>query len=275
MNISFIVAAFNCADTLTLAIESIYNDNFQKGDEVIIIDDASTDETYDIASQLQSRFNSIIIQRHKINKGSAAAARNTGIDAARNDLIFCLDADNILVSNTIPKLKDYLYQQNADAVAFREIHYFKDNPNTIESSWQLLPEIKFFDNINNARNCPCSSGNYLFTKESWLKAGRYIESVGGAYDSWAFGCNQLATGAKMLTLEDTYYLHKLGYESTFVKEKRKYNTSLTITKILLNHLHLLQKKDINYILSKKHRYSWWENLKNRPLNSKSVLDIFN
>lgn len=36
-NISFIIPAFNCAETIGETIDSIYDGNFSNGDEVIII----------------------------------------------------------------------------------------------------------------------------------------------------------------------------------------------------------------------------------------------
>ena len=45
-NISFIIPAYNCAKFLSDAVNSIFNGNFAVGDEVIIVDDASTDNTF-------------------------------------------------------------------------------------------------------------------------------------------------------------------------------------------------------------------------------------
>ena len=67
-NISFIIPAYNCAKFLPDTINSIFNGNFTAGDEVIIIDDASTDKTLKIAEKLQKNilllgfFNTIIIK---------------------------------------------------------------------------------------------------------------------------------------------------------------------------------------------------------------------
>jgi glycosyltransferase involved in cell wall biosynthesis len=47
--ISFIIPAYNCQRTLAETVESIYKSNFTEGDEIIIIDDASTDDTLALA----------------------------------------------------------------------------------------------------------------------------------------------------------------------------------------------------------------------------------
>ena len=78
--ISFIIPAYNCADTIVESVESIFKGNFEDGDEVIIVNDASTDKTSQIINSLQKKYPTIKELSHNINKGSAAAGRNTGID---------------------------------------------------------------------------------------------------------------------------------------------------------------------------------------------------
>ena len=117
-NISFIVPAFNCEKTIIECIESIYNNNFYEGDEVIIINDASIDNTEKIINKLAQKYRSIKILKHNINKGSAAASRNTGIDNSKNNLLFCLDSDNILEKDSISKLKSALIETKSDCCAF-------------------------------------------------------------------------------------------------------------------------------------------------------------
>ena len=125
-NITFVIPAYNSENYLREAVDSIYNENFVPGDEVIIIDDASNDQTLKIAENLKEKYESVEVIPHRYNKGTAAAGRNTGIAYSKNDLIFSLDADNILAKNSIPKLKEALLQGNADSAAFGEIWFFKE-----------------------------------------------------------------------------------------------------------------------------------------------------
>ena len=260
-NISFIIPAYNCAKFLPEAINSIFNGNFTQGDEVIIIDDASTDNTFKVAKNLQKKYPAIRIFQHHYNKGSAAAGRNTGIDNSKNDLIFCLDADNVLAPNSIPELNFFMFKNNADSVAFGELHFFKKKMQNVTHKWVYKEKITIYDVINNTTATPCASGNYLFTKISWLKAGRYNESSSMvAYDSWAFGFNQLVAGAKMITLPNTFYYHRYGYDSTYVREIKKINPSITMMQVLLPHIDLFDNKAVNYMLSRKGRYVWRDNI---------------
>lgn len=267
-NISFIIPAYNCQDFIAESVESIFNGNFIDGDEVIIVDDASTDNTLKVIKSFQKKYPAIKIFRHHYNKGSAAAGRNTGIDNSRNDLIFCLDADNILCPNSVPKLKEYLLCKGADAAAFGELHYFIENKK-VTHKWIFKNEVLLADCLKDNK-FPGASGNYLFTKQSWLKAGRYNESIGGANDSWAFGFCQLVTGSKMVTMPNSFYYHRHGYESTYVKEIKKNNSSLTVLQIVLPYIDLLDERDIDYIMGKKGRHTWFNNLEKHPIKIKNI-----
>ncbi len=269
-NISFIIPAYNCQDTIAESVESIFNGNFSDGDEVIIVDDASTDNTLQVAESLQKKYPSINIFRHNYNKGTAAAGRNTGIDNSKNDLIFCLDADNVLYPESVPKLKEFILSKNADAAAFGELHYFVENKKQVTHRWIFNDEIKLADCFVGNYN-PCSSGNYLFTKASWIKAGRYTEPtlINQTLDSWTFAVRQIATGTKIVTLKNTYYFHRYGINSHYIREYKKGNVSLSALVALIPFLDRLNESDLEYITSKKERSNWFHNLKNHPIRLKS------
>ncbi len=266
-SISFILPAYNAASTLEESIHSIFNNNFEEGDEVIIINDASTDQTQAKIDSLKSTYPEIISLRHNINKGSAAASRNTGIDSSSNSLIFCLDSDNLLVPGSIKPLKQYLLENSLEVAGFGEIKYFVDSPENVTHSWILDEKFSFVDAINYPAKNPASSGNYLFTKESWQKAGRYKEALGGALDSFAFGLAQLATGSSFQCLPNSFYLHRVGYESTYIKEIKKSNRSLIVLRAILPYIDQIHPSDVDYIMCQRYRYSWFDRLNKRKLRS--------
>jgi glycosyltransferase involved in cell wall biosynthesis len=270
---SFIIPAFNCQQTLVETVDSIYNGNFVEGDEVIIVNDASTDHTVEIAKELQTKYPAIQIFDHKINKGTAAASRNTGIEYAQNELIFCLDSDNILVSGSLPLLKQFLLEESADAAAFGEIHFFKDNP---DGSRRPIYKTIFKSGVFTLADALCSnyfigqSGNYLFTKQSWLKAGRYFEPtlINQTLDSWTFAIRQLGTGAKLVKLAGTHYLHRNMPDSHWNREIKKGNVSLAALTGVMPFLDMFLEEDIEYIFGKD-KYTWFNDLENRPIRLKN------
>jgi glycosyltransferase involved in cell wall biosynthesis len=265
-NISFIIPVYNAEETLEETVRSIFDGNFMEGDEVIIVDDASTDSSYSLAEKLQNEFPAITLVKHRINKGSAAAGRNTGIDSAKHELIFCLDADNILLPHSVKNLKEFLFKSGADCVHFGEIHMFEGNRENIIRKISLSEEIDLLLAINRPDLSPCSYGNYLYKRSSWKNAGRYNESLGGAYDSFAFGIAQLGTRTNMKTLPGTAYLHRAGYDSTYMREYRKRPISLLYLQILIPFLDQIHQEDVEFIMGEGKMY-WAEQLGARPLRS--------
>ncbi len=247
-------------------MDSILDGNLSSGDEIIIIDDASTDQTPLVIDRIKKKHPAIQAVRHRINKGSAAAARNTGIDASSNDLLFCLDADNLLLPQSVPPLRQFLFDKKLNAAAFQTISYFGDSSERyVMHTWTFnTGQISLADALA-GYHWPGPSGNYLYTKESWKAAGRYDESIGGGIDSWAFAICQLCTGAKLAVLPNSSYLHKFGHESASVRDQREGGQSIKALKVLLPYLGLLEEESVNYLLSKETRNEWYGRLEQRPL----------
>lgn len=266
-SISFIMPCFNCSDSVEESVVSILETNINKQDEIILINDQSTDQTHSIINRLLKKYHqyNLKILEHRVHKGSAAAGRNTGIENSQNNLIFCLDADNILEKNSIPKLKSFLLSEKADAASFGALYFFTRKTKNVTHKWIFKEgQITLADSLS-GNYWPGPSGNYLFTKKSWLNANRYDESLFGAYDSWAFGIQQLATGTKMVTLPNTYYFHRYSHNSAFIRDKRKINSSLLALRVLLPYLKIINSQDLEYIFSKTHRLEWFDRLNKRPI----------
>lgn len=263
LNISFIMPAYNCELTVSESVKSIMNGNFTSEDELIIVNDGSIDGTQQVLTNLQKQFPVIKIITHKKNKGGGNA-RNTGVKNALNEIIFCLDSDNVLQPNSIPKLKNYLIEKNADIVAFKELHYFIQNKKRITHKWVFKDEIYLADCLKDYK-IPCSSGNYMYTKKSWKRAGGYPE-FSGALDAWGFGFRQLATHSKMITMSNSHYYHRYGYNSYWIRESKKNNISLLALKILKPYFKLICSEDIKYITSEQGKRKWFNKLEKRPLH---------
>ena len=90
--VSVVVPTFNRAELVKRAAHSVLLQTYPDL-EVIIIDDASTDDTQRQVHALQHVDHRVRYFRHECNRG-AQAARNTGIQAAKGRYIAFLDSDN-------------------------------------------------------------------------------------------------------------------------------------------------------------------------------------
>jgi len=86
--VSVVIPTYNRAHLIARAIESVLP-NLLPGDEVIVVDDGSTDDTAGAVKPYLDR-----VQYIHTPNGGAGAARNLGIDACRNPLVAFLDSDD-------------------------------------------------------------------------------------------------------------------------------------------------------------------------------------
>ena len=90
--VSVIVPAFNAEQTINETLLSVRNQTHRNLD-IIVVDDGSTDRTYQISSDHAQVDSRIRVIQHP--NGGVAAARNRGIEEARADLIAPIDADDL------------------------------------------------------------------------------------------------------------------------------------------------------------------------------------
>ena len=92
VSVSIIMPVFNAAPQLPRAIASVQNQSFPNW-ELLVIDDGSTDGSAQVAAEKARQDPRITLLSLSANEG-AAAARNTGLSAARGRYIAFLDADD-------------------------------------------------------------------------------------------------------------------------------------------------------------------------------------
>ncbi|EGQ8166976.1 glycosyltransferase family 2 protein [Vibrio parahaemolyticus] len=113
-NVSVIITNYNKGDLLVRAIDSVLK-QLDKGDEVIIVDDASTGEQ-DKINLKELKDNKLLkIHKNDENKG-VCYSKNLGVDMAMNDIIVLLDADDTLPNKAIITIKNEFYTRELDVL---------------------------------------------------------------------------------------------------------------------------------------------------------------
>lgn len=90
--VSVIVCTFNRANLITKALESIFAQTY-KNLEIIILDDASCDNTTDVIAPLAQKDSRIVYIKNEINLG-ITASRNKAISRSHGEFIAMLDDDD-------------------------------------------------------------------------------------------------------------------------------------------------------------------------------------
>jgi len=114
-SVSVIIPAYNAAFTLERAVQSALS---QTGVtlEIVIVDDGSHDETWDIICRMAKADRRIRTARHEANQGPSAA-RNRALGLATGDWIAILDADDSFAPGRLSRLLRQAEDSGADLIA--------------------------------------------------------------------------------------------------------------------------------------------------------------
>ncbi|WLG95377.1 glycosyltransferase family A protein [Pseudomonas sp. FP198] len=91
--ISVVIPAYNYAETLPRAVNSVIAQLGEAQAELLVIDDGSTDATPQVLEQLQAEHAGLFRALRKPN-GGLSSVRNRGIEEARGQYLIFLDADD-------------------------------------------------------------------------------------------------------------------------------------------------------------------------------------
>ena len=103
--ISIIVPVYNSSATLDKCINSLINQTY-KNIEIIIVDDGSIDNSYDIC--LRYSLNDSRVKLIKQNNFGVSFARNKGLEICNGKYIGFVDADDYIEKNMYSKLYENL-----------------------------------------------------------------------------------------------------------------------------------------------------------------------
>ena len=113
-SISVIVPLYKVEQYIKLCVDSILAQTFQDF-EIIIVDDASPDRSFEICHNLYGNNDKVRFVRHQKNQG-LGPARNTGIKNARGKYVYFVDSDDFILPTTLGRYYNAAEKNNAQVV---------------------------------------------------------------------------------------------------------------------------------------------------------------
>ena len=273
--ITVIINVYNCEKYIRKCIDSVINQTY-KNLEILIINDGSTDKTLDICKSYNDKRIKIITTK---NQG-LSFSRNIGIENAKGEFLYFIDADDFIELDTIEYLYKLCIKYNADMATcecldiysynfkikeYKEKIYILSNEEMLKKN--LLSVIKHSD----------TTWNKLI-KKSIVKNIRFKNKI----------INDLTTTYKIIiSSKKIIYSTKIKYyyyrnsDSITLSKRNDLNRNIEIYKVLNKRYYDIKKiypnlieNDIAMVRTIIMLYSRQNNELRNFLNNEKVLQLF-
>lgn len=211
--VSVIMANFNGGRFLADALATVAGQSL-RNIEVIVIDDASTDNSCDLVKKAAVQDPRIRLLANTKN-GGPASARNLGLDAARGDWLAVMDSDDLMHPERLANLVDTAERDGADMIA-DNLMMFHDDASAPPSRFLPYNDAQWVDTPRYIRSNQLfvSAGPPLGYLKPVIRA-KLIRRGGSRYDTtlriaedYYFVLGLLVAGARFRLVPDLTYFYR-------------------------------------------------------------------
>ncbi|WP_239706521.1 MULTISPECIES: glycosyltransferase family 2 protein [unclassified Mammaliicoccus] len=158
MKISVVLPVYNVEEFIEDCLLSLLNQSIgEKNLEIILIDDCSTDNTFEKIKKFQNKFTNIIYHRLNENQGSPGKPRNIGVEISSGDYLHFMDPDDVLEEDAYETLLNFMCENddfamgkmlsfNEDGTHFEHVTFKEYKLNKTYKSTNII-ETPFFAQV--------------------------------------------------------------------------------------------------------------------------------
>lgn len=212
--VSIITPYYNNGSTIEETVNSVLFQTFQNF-EYIIVNDGSSKVQSQILLNFAGEKIRVIEHTTNLGSGSPAAARNTGINAARGKYIVCLDADDILDPTYLEKTLWALETDPAIVVATTNMRMFGVDNSTYNFGYYNPRKLLRQNLVSTAA---------MFERDAWSRVGGYTEAIG--YEDWEFWLKLAEKGFWGKNIQENLLSYRTASSSRYTEDQKTHSTNL-------------------------------------------------
>ncbi|MGB3295828.1 MAG: glycosyltransferase [Phormidesmis sp.] len=221
--ISVLMSVYNGSLYLRESIESVLNQTFTNF-EFIIIDDCSTDDSWEILKRFSTQDSRIVLLKNEENIGLTKSL-NKGLRIAKGEYVARQDADDISLPTRFDQQVAYL-EESKDVVLVSANYSYIDAEGSFINSLSLSDEaditgwyLLFYNRIG-------AHGLAMFRREEAIALGGYLETFRYSqdYEFW----HRLRKVGKLKILPDILQLYRRSHSSSISVQAKPEQEALSV-----------------------------------------------
>lgn len=256
---------YNVESYLIRCVESILACKL-KNYELILVNDGSTDNSYNICLDFQRQYVEIKVINQR--NGGLSNARNTGFRQAKGKYVVFIDSDDYIISESFYKTIEKLKESKKREVDLLISDFFRvsqeekviDEINQIQETEELICDIMYMEKFLEQYGCFWNTWRFIFNRK-FLEDNYFLFKDGFLCEDIDFAVKTLIKVKSIAFYHNPYYCYKLGRESSImnVVNIKRVQDYLQITKECVQLLYendeiffslrMREKLVIEYILN--------------------------
>ncbi|MGF0071743.1 glycosyltransferase family 2 protein [Streptococcus orisratti] len=144
--VSVIIPMYNASSFIEETIQTVLQQTYSNI-EIIVVDDCSTDASYDVVSQLCQQHENISLLQNRKNSG-VGFSRNAGVRHAKGRFISFLDADDLWLPDKLEKQVKFMLQ-NQYPFTFTAYQFADESGHPVRKPIQVPMKISYKEALRN------------------------------------------------------------------------------------------------------------------------------
>ncbi|MEK4344841.1 glycosyltransferase family 2 protein [Paenibacillus sp. FSL P4-0184] len=211
MNLSIVVPVYNIEHYITPMFDSLLTQS-EPHFEVIIVDDGSTDNTYNVIANILALHPDLSCKVIRTENQGVSAARNRGLTEATGKYVLFLDGDDYISTDLVRTIHNYTQPSDPEIICWGYSHVTEDGVTTLSytSAYSNITGSEALTHIFVNKSLRIWTGSIAYNRELLLLHGlQYTERCVNGEDQ-EFIYKALSRAATVITLPDilSFYLQR-------------------------------------------------------------------
>lgn len=212
-SLSVIIPIYNAESFLSVLFKCLNENQFNRGDEVLLIDNGSKDSSRLLCLEQVKRNPDVYRYFYYAEKAGSYSARNYALDIARGDILVFTDSDCMPTSQWLSAIRNNI--QHGIVLAGKiEIEILHNG------LWENFDAIAHLNSEKNADNYCVATANMAVYREDFFGVGKFEERFSGGDYEWSQRAKQKGMGIKYMPQVHILHPSRKTFQQILQKEQR-------------------------------------------------------